>query len=324
MITLGKRSIGKENNWERVEKIKGKTIIFFGGNTTDSEQAANGNIKMLQRIADLDPQDYSLLSVSYGSEVIGDNHNVLRSEVFPEIEEFFDKYFEPLLYNQYHQIRSEQGLCKSFQRIVFFAHCAGCDVVDYLISLLRIRLESLKEEGYKITNVDNLIRKIQVIAYAPHQMLSQEVRALYIAPLNDSQHTWHVALKSLDGKKDREYPPSFTTNCKRHWLMPGNYVTKVVKENGFVLIQKGLNVVVIPGKIGNGNNDHSIECLIPETLKEGQEESKIAYMIRHSLRKSIRLFLDDSRLLSTNCHGINMRDIYDVFDSYRAREWGEE
>ena len=316
---MGKRTKSAKNHWETLDdkfRITRPTVIFFGGNTTNDDRAANGNIKLVERLLRAGTtSDIDLLSIKYESEIL-DERGYFVHGVKESIEEYYKKYIKPILYDpkDRRKLKSEKRIMRALQKITFVGHCVGCSVINKIITLLETDLVNLKNKGHKITNVDNIISKIQVVAYAPHSEIVGNVNVLYITPYNDKDDTWQHPLYRMEGKKDIEFPRGFMKDYQKCGTVPGLAVQSAIEKYGYAVVKRGQSVVVIPGPMSR-YSDHAFTGMVDiKTLGEDSKNAKTAHALQAALAKALDIFTENSvKAVNDQHRGIEMRNIYDIF-----------
>lgn len=319
MITMGKRDVNAPNHWATLEKgfrITRPTVIFFGGNTTNDDRAANGNIKLVEKLLRRgSSRDIDLLSVKYESEILDERGHFVHG-VKESIENYYKQYIRPILFDpkDRRKLKSERRIMRALQKMTFVGHCVGCSVINKIINLLEEDLIKLKRAGNKITNVENIISKIQVVAYAPHSEIIGNVNVLYITPYNDKDDTWQHPLYRMEGKKDIEFPRGFMKEYNKHFDIPGQVVQMAIENYGYAIVKRGQSVVVIPGPMSR-YSDHAFTGMVDtKLLGAGSKNAKTAVALQSSLAKALDIFTQNSvKAVNDQHRGIEMRNIYDIF-----------
>jgi len=324
-FTLGYRDISAPNHWRRIEPgtdfFDSAIILNFGGNQNIQEEQANGYAKNIESILPNHIRSkIKICSVAYNQELVDSSLSriMITKDATAACDRFYKDYILPLLYvDKYQkQIKSRKGIEKTLQSITIIAHCGGCMVADRVLSNLS---DTLQENDIVKSQkeLDNLMKKIQLVGYAPYQKIDQNINSLYIAPPDDFESTFATILRGMEYEKDVEYPPKFIATYRRNInsAMPRDIVREFIdKFNEPITVRKGSSVLMIPPKF-----THSFECIssAPRSKKESIRHSgeKIAHVIHLFAQNSIAAF-------ANRPYGIDKNAVYDIISGSEAGDSG--
>ena len=182
---------------------QGTSICMFGGNITDRPERGNGNAKIIEsHIPKSVREKINLYSFGYSSEPIK-SEGYLSKEYDEEARMLYKKAFEPLLFDPKGNMKGQKGIEEVFSKLIFSAHCGGCNFVNVIIDGFYDTLR----ENFSDKQTEMLINKIQYFAYAPNEMPTHNVNALLIAPYVDPSFSWAKALSFAEPQTiDVDYP----------------------------------------------------------------------------------------------------------------------
>ena len=269
-IKLLRRALESEhlpNNCEIInindfELPQGTSVFMFGGNLTDRPERGNGNAKIIEsHIPKKSREKINLYSFGYESEPLR-SEGYLSKEYDEEARILYKKVFEPQLFDSTGKMKSQKGIEEVFSKLIFSAHCAGCNFVDIIIDgFYNTLLENYSEKQAEI-----LINKIQYFAYAPNEMPNHNVNAFIIAPYIDPGYSWAKALTFAEPQNiDVDYPRGIIKKIAKGKTT--NQLTNIFKsafdDSRAIMFKIGHTVCMIPGQMNKNERtgDHSIAMI---------------------------------------------------------------
>lgn len=270
-ITLGRRALKKEqlpHNWEsldprNIELSPNNNYFVFGGNTTTSDAASNGNAKNTETlIPSTEREKSNIFSFVYESEPFSSPNIYLNKNYAEDIRAIYHSTFEPLLYDKYNNPKSKQGIEQVFEKLIFVAHCGGSSFVNIIIEEFYNSLSKIFKEG----DVNNLIGKIQYLAYAPLELPERNVTALVITPFKDPNCSWGKALEFADAVGiNTDYPKKIVGKLHkaRNNARLDLEFNSTFEETRAIAFKIGNITYLIPGQMNPNHlvGDHSFECI---------------------------------------------------------------
>lgn len=289
-LIAGRRALIEEklpNNWEtldvnNIELPQDTTLCIFCGNAAIRPEQVNGNSKIVEsHIPSNIRNRINVYSFGYTSEPIKSDGYILSKEYEEEAYNLYKKTFEPLLFDKKGNMKSMQGIEASFSKLIFAAHCGGCNFSNVIIDNLYKTLLT----KYKEPTTDMLINKIQYFAYAPNEMPIHNVNAFIIAPYIDPGFSWAKSLAFAEaGKVDVDYPRGILKKLFK--AKTGGDVQSVFDsafaESRAIMFKMGHTVCMIPSQMNKNQRigDHSIALVAKypgdEPVDDFDETKKIA------------------------------------------------
>lgn len=314
LIQLGRREPtekGIENNWTvlnpyKTKIDKQKTILIFGGNTTDNPSFANGYAKQIESLIEKKNSTKSdILSFHYKTEVLNSTTKLMMKEYLDEMDKIYKAMFEPLILDKVGNIKEKQGIERVFKNLIFVGHCAGCEFVN---SILNNFYNTLTQK-YPQATADNLMKKIQYIAYAPTEFPIYDTNSLFISPSADSSLCWVKTLAHVfENSVDNEFPKGFSKELlkQKNQFRAENIIDDYLGLYRALVFKQGNSFYLIPGQM-NANRqigDHSIECITRERyLNSNTDHAQTAQVASEITRMIINNYfsgetLDNRKLFS--------------------------
>lgn len=241
---------------------QGTSICMFGGNITDRPERGNGNAKIIEsHIPKIAREKINLYSFGYESEPIK-SEGYLSKEYDQEARTLYKRSFEPILFDPKGNMKSPKGIEEAFSRLIFSAHCGGCNFVNIIIDGF---YDTLREK-FTDKQAEMFINKIQYFAYAPNEMPAHNVNALLIAPYVDPSYSWAKALLFAEPQNiDVDYPRGIIKKITKG--QSTNQVAKIFNstfnDSRAIMFKIGHTVCMIPGQMNKNINtgDHSIAMI---------------------------------------------------------------
>lgn len=303
-MKIGRRAFESENlpnNWEflnllKLNKIKDKSIFMFGGNTTTRPEATNGNAKILKALLETNTASSTqIFSILYESEPLK-NSDLLSKEYEQDTHILYKETFMPMLFDENGNIKQKKGIEQAFGKLVFAAHCAGCNFVDIIIEDFYNTLT----QYYPPSTAELLINKIQYFAYAPKEMPPHNINAFIVAPYNDPDYCWSKTLDFAEESKiDVDYPKGIVKKLIKYkkQLELRQFFTDTFKETRAIAFKSGHTTIFIPGTMNPRTTigDHSIECIAKsKILNSGTNYEHTAQLANYASKLYINGFLANS------------------------------
>lgn len=301
-IHMGCRTLdeGIEKHWQQQDlknfKVpQGKTIFVFGGNSTNREDAANGNAKVVGKLlTEENRSKVNIYSFLYDLEPISPLNFCILEEYEREVHEIYKKIIDPLFRDRIGNLKERQGIEKVLNNMVFVSHCGGSEFVNIIIDDI---CETLKEK-YHSSEVELLIGKLQYFAYAPNSLPNKKVNGAIITPYRDVNNSWTKAISEVREKRiDVDYPRGVLKRIlKTDPLDVTDIFDAVFAEDRMIVFKSEQNMYFIPNRI-NSNiyvGDHSIDCLVKENVLEANTDiAKTAKVLNYASRLVLNQFVDD-------------------------------
>ena len=263
------------------ELPQGTSLCMFGGNITDRPERENGNAKIIEsHIPKSARERINLYSFGYESEPIR-SEGYLSKEYDQEARILYKKAFEPILFDATTgKMKGQKGIEEAFSRLIFSAHCGGCNFVNIIIDGFYDTLR----ENFTDKQSEMLINKIQYFAYAPNEMPSHNVNALLIAPYVDPSCSWAKTLLFAESQTiDVDYPRGVIKKITKSQSsnQVANVFNSAFDDSRAIMFKIGHTVCMIPAQMNKNKNtgDHSIAMIgkykKPEVMSDFDETIKL-------------------------------------------------
>lgn len=286
IIHLGKREPvekGIEHNWTVLDpyntKINKPTILIFGGNNTDNPSFANGYAKLIENLMETKHRkNTDIMAFNYQTEVMQGGTKLILKEYEEELRQIYASLIEPLLLDNVGNVKEKQGIEKTFKNIVFVGHCAGCDFVNLIFD----QIYNTLSQKYPMATAENLMKKIQYVAYAPTNIPSFDTNSLFISPSADAGSSWAKTLAHVfSNPVDKEYPKGLTFELtkQKNQLRVNQVLKEYFEDYRAIVFRQGSSLYVIPGQMNQNYKigDHSIECIAsPKILNNDTDYAQTA------------------------------------------------
>jgi len=303
-IYVGRRaeeSEGLENNWEmldinNLDLSHGRFVLFFGGNTTNRLEAANGNVKLIKSVVNPEYQSKAnFYSFGYVSEPYSSD-GYLSKEYINEAVMLYKKHFEPLLFDENGYMKEKKGIEKLFNKLIFGAHCGGSAFVNIIMNGF---YESLLKK-YPQKTAELLVSKIKYFAYAPNEILDYNANSFVVLPYEDNGFSFIKALELAENEKvDVDYPKGVVKKlikAKQQGTLRAAF-NEVLAETRAIMFKIGNSTYMIPSQMNPNKNigDHSLECMAkPKFLNSGADCENTAKLVNFAARTCMDDFFEAS------------------------------
>lgn len=301
-----------EHNWQTIKiedfvpSQKNKMCFVFGGNTTNCEEAANGNAKVVERLLPVRNRNaIDVYSFVYDKEPLTSS-GLMLEEYENEINQLFLTVFKPLFLDYVSNIKEKQGVEKVLKNMIFVSHCAGSDFVDYIIN----DIYNLLLEKYHPSIADQLISKLQHFSYAPYHIPTKNVSNFIIAPYHDINASWAKVLNRVcDEKTQVEFPKNSVKDllkAKENGTISYTF-DKIFKKQRIISFRSEHSIYIIPNRINSNHSvgDHSIDCLTKGfILNQDSDCSNTAKLLNSSAKHALNEFVNNSSFNHKDLHCI--------------------
>lgn len=291
-----------ENNWTQLDpqktKISRKTILVFGGNTTNSPEEANGYAKSFESL--LLPSirnNTDILSFFYRTEIVKSEGLPISQEYVDETHELFNSVFKPLIYDKTTgKMKELQGIEKAFNKMVFVGHCGGCNIINLIIDDYYQELQ----KKYPPSTAKTLIHKIQYVGYTPYEYPQHHISSLFISPSADPNNNWLGIIDNINESKiDVDYPKGICKKLtkEKNRDCPGVVLADAFCESRAVAIKQGKTTYLIPDRMNPALRigDHSIACITKQKfLNNDSYYSENAVLMHNIAKLYLNQFASDS------------------------------
>ncbi len=303
LIKLGRREQASkqiEHNWSELDPektaITKKTILVFGGNTTDNPEEANGYAKAFESL--LIPKlrtNTDILSFFYKTELLQRENGPISNEYIEAMNKIFNDIFKPLLYDNKGYMKEMQGIEKAFRKLVFVGHCGGCNLIN--ITIDNFYNELLKK--YPPATANNLIGKIQYIAYNAYEYPSYNTNSLFISPSADPNYSWLKMLDTFQYQSiDTDYPKGIHKEFfkNKYSDRPGQVLKQAFENERAVAFKSGNATYIVPDRMNPEERlgDHSIACITKQKYLDPRNVyAETANLTRNTAKLYLNQFVSD-------------------------------
>lgn len=300
IFTYGRRNLNPkfENHWEEVDiknfRVKKPLVLLLGGSGTLSDEASNGNVKIVETFLGVFNQDVDLLGVTY-------NHAFTDEEQMASVDEIVANIFVPILTKNGKRLTLQSAL-KKMRNITIFAHCYGdFKILTMLVNKLNEQMTKLK---YSADEIKKITKQIFVVSYGtnPRQKIERDIKSFTVISASDEY--WLDpeldTLRMLDAKdvkiskKDRQKFENLSKDAAGELR---SYKFYEENERCFIFAENEDNIRVATGMLHKKDDgDHSFgELKRQEDWKIGEKASKtgdyvsrcLACALCHSVANSI-------------------------------------
>lgn len=169
-----------------------KSVIILCGNNSKSTKKAEFYSHLCYRWLDLSANYPNIATYSvyypYFQPLFNEDSNLeldykgLASEIFGQI------------LNKGNKILSAEEVIQSLSNVIFFGHSAGGYVMDELMKNFKSMLE---DRSFTKADIKKIFNNIVFIAYAPYKLVSEPIKAIYVAPIYDSMGSTQLVYKKV-------------------------------------------------------------------------------------------------------------------------------
>ena len=287
-----------------------KTIFMLGGNTTNCEEAANGNAKVVDRlISDKNRDRTTIYSMVYDDEPISSESGILTEKYREEAHDIFPKLIKPMLFDSVGNIKEKQGVERALGNIVLVAHCGGSEFVNIIID----DIYDCIAEHYHESIAKQLIGKIKYFAYAPCHLPNKPVTSFIITPFLDNNCSWTKVFDEVADKKVyADYPRGAVKSLLKARERGELYEAfkKIYRSERMIALRSEQSTYIIPNRL-NANlsvGDHSIDCLVKRSVIDADADCAKTARVMNTISQLILNQFVSSRT-------IDQRDLFDEMTS---------
>lgn len=281
-IHMGCRTLDPASkfHWEPIalklfKPSKNKAIFVFGGNTTNCDEAANGNAKVVEALLTEENRiNTDIFSFVYEGEPISSYTKLLLKEYEEETHKIFETVFKPMLFDRDGNIKEKQGIEKVLKSIVFVSHCGGSNFVNIIID----DIYDILTEKYHPSIAKMLISKLQYFSYTPNVLPNKNVSSFIITPYLDNNYSWKKVLEAIIDEKIYTDSPKASTKSLLKTQEQGSNIydtfENIFKLQRIIAFRSDQSLYLIPNRINSNTvvGDHSIDCLVKKRVLEANTD----------------------------------------------------